>query len=217
MSDKFTALTPELYKYLIAHTMQPDEVLLELTQKTQTLGNVSRMQIAPDQGALLTLITKILNAELAIEVGTFTGYSAICIARGLKTGGQLICCELNETYADIAKQYFKKADLNERITIKLGPALETLNKLDVQNVDLAFVDADKENYLAYYEMLLPKIGTNGLIIFDNVLWHSSVIDPTANDSSVLAIRKLNDFLIKDRRVDVVMLAIADGMLLVRKR
>jgi len=214
---KFTALSDRLYQYLLAHSAPPDAILEDLIAETEKIGRLAVMQIAPDQGALLTMLGKLINAKLAIEVGTFTGYSGISIARGLAEGGQLITCDISKEYTTIAKRYFARAGLDNKITLKLGPAVETLAKLDVRDVDIAFIDADKTNYRNYYEAILPKMRKNGLIIFDNVLWGGAVVSRWANDADTVAIRELNDFLVQDSRVDVVMLPVADGLLLARKK
>jgi caffeoyl-CoA O-methyltransferase len=159
-----------------------------------------------------------MGARRAVEVGTFTGYSAISIARGLAPDGHLLCCDVNEEWAAIARRYFARAGLAERITLRIAPALETLRRLPpAPEIDLVFIDADKTNYRAYYEELLPRLRPNGLIIFDNVLWMGHVIDATDTSESTEAIRTLNDVLLRDERVDVVMLPVSDGITLARKR
>lgn len=217
MRNKFTTLTPELYRYIVSHTTPPDAVLQDLITETKKLGDISRMQIAQDQGILFTQLTRIMNTKLAVEVGTFTGYSAISIARGLTEEGKLITCEINEKYTKIAERYFKRAGLDRKISLKLGPAIETLQELRLRDVDIAFIDADKEGYLAYYEALLPNMRSGGLMMFDNVLWHGAVADPKTQDENSKAIRKFNDALIHDPRVEIVILPIADGLTLARKR
>jgi caffeoyl-CoA O-methyltransferase len=218
MHEKFTALTPALYEYLLAHNPPPDDVLRDLATETAALGPLSLMQIAVEQGAFLTLLARLIGARRAVEVGTFTGYSAIAIARGLAAGGHLQCCDVNEEWAAIARRHFARAGLSDRITLTLGPALDTLRVLPrTPEIDLAFIDADKPNYRAYYEELLPRLRPNGLMVFDNVLWMGQVIEPTDTSESTVALRELNDFLARDARVDAVMLPVADGLTLVRKR
>ena len=218
MQTKFTALTPPLYDYLLAHNPPPDDVLRDLAEETAALGPVSLMQVAVEQGALLTLLARLLGARLAIEVGTFTGYSAISIARGLAPEGRLLCCDVSERWTAIARRYFVRAGLAERITLRLGPAIDTLRALpSTPDVDLAFVDADKPSYLAYYEALLPRLRPGGLIVFDNVLWMGQVIDATDHSEDTEAIRTLNDTITKDARVESIMLPVADGLTLARKR
>jgi caffeoyl-CoA O-methyltransferase len=218
MQTKFTALTPPLYDYLLAHNPPPDDVLRDLAEETAALGPVSLMQVAVEQGALLTLLARLLGARLAIEIGTFTGYSAISIARGLAPEGRLLCCDVSERWTAIARRYFARAGLAERITLRLGPAIDTLRALpSTPDVDLAFVDADKPSYLAYYEALLPRLRPGGLIVFDNVLWMGQVIDATDHSEDTEAIRTLNDTITKDTRVESIMLPVADGLTLARKR
>lgn len=218
MHDKFTRLTPELYGYLVAHNPAQDPVLADLASETAALGPVSMMQIAVEQGAFLTLLAQVLEARFVVEVGTFTGYSAICLARGLASGGRLLCCDVSEEWTGIARRYWERAGVGERIELRLGPALDTLRALPATPaIDLAFVDADKTSYRAYYEELLARLRPNGLIVFDNVLWSGSVADPAATDESTVALRGLNDALAADPRVDAVMLPVADGLFLVRKR
>ncbi len=217
MPAKFTALTPALYDYLVAHTAV-DPVLRELAAETEALGPVSIMQVAPEQGALLTLLARLMGARRAVEIGTFTGYSAISIARGLAPGGRLLCCDVSEEWTAIARRYFARAGVADRIELRIAPAIETLRALPrTADVDLAFVDADKTGYAAYYDELLPRLRPNGLLVFDNVLWGGQVADAADPDESTAALRALNDRLAADTRVDAVMLPVSDGITLVRKR
>jgi caffeoyl-CoA O-methyltransferase len=218
MPHKFTALTPALYDYLVAHNPPPDAAQRELIAETERLGPISMMQVAVEQGAFLTQIGQLIGARRAVEVGTFTGYSAIAIARGLAPGGTLLCCDVSEEWTGIARRYFARAGVADRITLQIAPALETLRALPrTADIDLAFVDADKTGYRAYYDELLPRLRPNGLLMFDNVLWGGSVADPSDDGEDTRALRALNDFLRTDARVDVVMLPVADGISLVRKR
>ena len=218
MHEKFTTLTPALYDYLLAHTPAQDAVLRDLAAETAALGPVSLMQIAVEQGALLTWMTRLLDVRFAVEIGTFTGYSALSIARGLGSSGRLLCCDVSEEWTAIARRYWQRAGLGDRITLRLGPALETLAALPAApTIDLAFIDADKPNYRNYYEALLPRLSPRGVIMFDNVLWMGAVADPTNTEESTRAIRALNDFVAQDPRVEAVMLPVADGITLVRRR
>jgi caffeoyl-CoA O-methyltransferase len=218
MDDKFTTLTPQLYAYLLAHNPPRDAVLTDLAAETAALGGWSVMQIAHEQGALLTLLGKLLGAQRIVEVGTFTGYSAICLARGLAPGGQLLCCDVSEEWTAIARRYFARAGLADRIDLRIAPALDTLQALPERaEIDLVFIDADKSNYRHYYEALLPRVRPGGLFVFDNVLWKGEVANPANQDESTAAIRALNDHLVHDERVDTVMLPVADGVTLARKR
>jgi len=218
MHEKFTRLTPELYDYVVAHNPPPDAVLRDLAAETAALGPVSLMQVAVEQAAFLGWLARLMGARRAVEVGTFTGYSAIAIARGLGPDGHLLCCDVSEEWAAVARRYFARAGLTERITLRLAPALETLRALPrAADVDLAFVDADKESYRAYYDELLPRLRPGGVLVFDNVLWMGHVIDATDHSPSTEAIRALNDFLVREEGVEAVMLPVADGITLVRKR
>lgn len=218
MHPKFTALTPDLYEYLVAHNPPEDAVLQELAAETAALGPVSLMQVAHEQGAFLTWLTRLMGVRFAVEIGTFTGYSAISIARGLAPGGRLLCCDVSEDWTAIARRYWARAGLGDRIELRLGPALDTLRALPADSpVDLVFIDADKTNYRNYYETLLPRLRPNGVIVFDNVLWMGAVADSANQEESTVAIRALNDLVAGDERVEAVMLPIADGITLVRKR
>jgi caffeoyl-CoA O-methyltransferase len=218
MDEKFTALTPPLYQYLLDHNPAEDEVLRALAAETLEVGPLAIMQVAREQGHLLTLLTRLVGARRAVEIGTFTGYSAICIARGLADGGHLLACDVSEEWTAIARKYWARAGLEDRIELRIGPALDTVSALpETPEIDLVFIDADKTSYRAYYDALLPRLRPNGLIVFDNVLWMGAVANPDAQDESTVAIRALNDFLLTDERVDVVMLPVADGVTLVRKR
>ena len=218
MDDKFTTLTPGLYAYLLAHNPPRDAVLTDLAAETAALGGWSVMQIAHEQGAFLTLLARLIGARKVVEVGTFTGYSAICLARGLAPGGRLLCCDVSEEWTAVARRYWERAGLADRIELRIAPALETLQALPAAaDIDLVFIDADKPNYRNYYETLLPRVRPGGLFVFDNVLWMGEVANPANQDESTKAIRALNDFLVRDERVDSVMLPLADGVTLARKR
>jgi predicted O-methyltransferase YrrM len=215
---KFTRLTPELYRYVVDSCSRRDPLLDALAGETRALGGISVMQVSAEQGALLTLLARTLGARSAIEIGTFTGYSAICIARGLVAGGTLIACDISEEWTAIARRYFRRAGLDDRIELRIGPALDTLGALAAQTTfDLAFVDADKKSYHAYYEAILERLRPGGLLVIDNVLWMGQVIDPRDRSESTQAIRSLNARIAGDPRVDAVMLPVSDGITIVRKR
>ena len=215
---KATALTPELHRYLVDHGTPPDEVLADLTSATGELGDIALMQIAPEQGAFMTLFTRAIGARRAVEVGTFTGYSALCIARGLPADGHLLCCDVSEEWTAIARDAWAVAGVDDRIELRIGPAIETLRALpDTADVDLAFLDADKVGYLDYYEELVARLRPNGVILVDNVFQGGRVVDDDADDDSVVAIRAFNAHVADDDRVDAVMVPIADGLTFLRKR
>jgi len=177
------------------------------------------MQVSADQGALLTLLTAVSGVSYAVEVGTFTGYSSICIARGLREGGRLLCLDVSAEYTSYATKAWARAGLDDRIELKLAPALETLQALPTDApIDLGFIDADKPNYLAYYEELMARLRPNGLIMVDNTLWSGRVVtadDPT--DANLTAIKAFNDAIASDDRVDSYILPVSDGLTLIRKR
>jgi caffeoyl-CoA O-methyltransferase len=210
-------LSPAISDYLIAHGTPPDELQNRLIAETKTLGAVAGMQIAPEQGAFLTILTELIGARQAVEVGTFTGYSALCIARGLPTSGHLLCCDVNEEWTSIGRRYWAEAGLSDRIELRLGPAGDTLAGLPPDaSFDLAFIDADKPNYGLYYDEILSRLRSNGVILVDNVLWHGAVVDDS-HDANVDAIRAFNDRIAADDRIEAVMLPISDGLTLIRKR
>jgi caffeoyl-CoA O-methyltransferase len=220
--SKFTVLDDELHAYLVEHGARQDDVLLRVQEETAAMGDVAVMQIAPDQGAFMTLLCKLLDAREALELGTFTGYSAICIARGLASGGRLIACELSEEYAEIAARNFDAAGVADRIEIRIGPAIETLRALPEREVfDFAFIDADKPSYPDYYEESLARLRPGGLIVLDNVLTGGAVLESAPlghySEDSVTTMRALNDRIRDDERVDVAMVGVADGLMLARKR
>ena len=219
--SRFTALSDELHRYLIAHGARQDAVLERVERETAAMGQISVMQIAPDQGAFLTLLCRILGAREAIELGTFTGYSAICIARGLEPGGRLLACELSEEFAGIAARNLEAAGVADRVEIRIGAAAETLAELPARELfDFAFIDADKPGYPGYYEQLLERLRPGGLIAVDNVLAGGDVVavgEVERPAESLAAIRELNETIRDDQRVDVAMVGIADGLTLARKR
>ena len=219
MSDglKSLGLSEELHDYLVAHGTPPDATLRELQEVTRDkVGGMSIMQVAPEQGSFLTWMTRLIGARLAVEVGTFTGYSALCIARGLAPDGRLICCDVSDEWTSIGRPYWEKAGVAERIDLRIAPALETLAALPEERaIDLAFIDADKTNYANYYELLLPRIRPGGVILVDNVLWSGSVVDESNQEEQTNAIRAFNDKIASDARVEPVMLAISDGLTLIR--
>jgi len=213
-------LSPEVHEYLVAHGSRPDEIQQDLIEATQALGGVSRMQIAPEQGAMMTLLAKLIGARRALEVGTFTGYSALCVARGLPEDGRLVCCDISEEWPAIGRPFWERAGVADRIELRVGPAIETLRAMrgpDEQSFDLAFIDADKPGYRGYAEELLRLIRPGGLILVDNVLWGGSVVDESNQKEDTRAIRDFNDWAVADERLEAVMLPISDGLLLLRVR
>ena len=218
MGDKFTALTPELYRYLAAHGARQDDLLRELAAETAELGGISVMQIATEQGAFMSVIVKAIGAHRALELGTFTGYSAICIARALPEEGELITCDVSDEWTGIARRYFERAELAERIDLRLGPAIETLRAMPADELfDFAFIDADKAGYPDYYEEVLRLLRPGGLAMLDNMLRGGRVVDDEVTDEGDLAVIGLNEKILGDERVEMAMLGISDGVTLALKR
>jgi len=220
MSDapKSFQLSPEIHAYLIRHGTPPDAIQRELMEETQRLGGISIMQIAPEQGTFMTMLARAIGAKRAVEVGTFTGYSSLCIARGLPDDGKLLCCDVSEEWTAVGRRFWEKAGVAHKIELKIGPAVETLRALPEQErFDLGFIDADKPAYPAYYEEILKRLRPNGLILVDNVLWMGNVVNADAVDPHTLAIRAFNEMVAADARVDCVMLAVSDGLTILRKR
>lgn len=211
-------LSAEIHSYLIRHGTPPDAVQKALIEETQRLGGISMMQIAPEQGAFMTVLARAIGARRAVEVGTFTGYSALCTARGLPDDGRLLCCDVSEEWTAIGRPHWEKAGVAHKIELRIGPATETLRALPKEEVfDLAFIDADKPSYAAYYEEILVRMRPNGLILVDNVLWMGNIVNEAAQDPSTLALRAFNAMVASDTRVDCVMLPVADGLTILRKR
>lgn len=219
MEAKYIALTPELNNYITTHrSTTGDAVLDELRAETEKLGDISVMLISPEQGNFLSLFIAAIGARSAIEVGTFTGYSATCIARGLPADGKLICCDISEEWTSIARKYWLRAGVEDKIELRLGAADSTLAALEADvEFDFAFIDADKPNYDTYYELILPRLRPNGIIIFDNMLWSGRVVGGPVDDPNLQAINALNHKLAHDPRIESVLLPIADGLHICRKK
>jgi caffeoyl-CoA O-methyltransferase len=211
-------LKDELHNYLVAHSTPPDEIVEALIEETSAaLPEHARMQVAPEQAALLTMLTRLVGARRTVEVGTFTGLSSLAIARGLPDDGQLICFDISIEYTAVARRYWQRAGVTDRIDLRIGPASERLRELPGEpHLDLAFIDADKPNYRTYWRELVPRMRTGGLIVVDNVLWHGQVLRPAPGDADAQAITQFNDDILADDRVELVMLPIADGLTLARK-
>ncbi|HEY3725058.1 MAG TPA: O-methyltransferase [Acidimicrobiia bacterium] len=211
-------LSPAIHEYLVAHGTPPDAPQRALIEETAALGGISMMQIAPEQGAFMTLLTRIVGARRAVEVGTFTGYSALCIARGLPPDGRLLCCDVSEEWTSVGRRFWEQAGVADRIELRIAPAVETLRSLPRdESIDLAFIDADKPSYAAYYEELLARLRPNGVILVDNVLWGGSVAEEDPKDENRVAIRAFNDMVATDDRVDAAMIPVGDGLTLLRKK
>jgi caffeoyl-CoA O-methyltransferase len=211
-------LSPEAQQYLVQHGAAPDPIQRDLIEETSKLGGISMMQIAPEQGAFMTLLVRAIGARRAVEVGTFTGYSALCIARGLPDDGSLLCCDVSDEWTSVGKPYWERAGVAKKIELRIGPAADTLRALPKQELfDLGFIDADKQGYPTYFEEILARLRPNGLILVDNVLWMGAVVDASKQDESTQAIRAFNDRVAADSRVDCVMLPVSDGLTILRIR
>ncbi len=215
--DKFISITPELHRYSVEHSSFRDGAVPEVEQAGEDMGDLASMQIAGDQAAFMTILVAAIGARQALEVGTFLGYGAIAIARGLPADGGLVCCELDEGYASRAREHLSKAGLEGKVEFRIGPALESLRAMErTEQFDFAFIDADKTEYIDYFEETLPRTRPNGLIMLDNTLRDGTVLDPGDSDAAKVT-AELNDRLAKDDRVDVALLGVADGITMVRKR
>jgi caffeoyl-CoA O-methyltransferase len=211
-------LRPNLHAYLVAHSSPPDPLLRDLIAETAERfpGNV-RYQIGPEQGTFMTMLTSLMGAREAIEIGTFTGYSSVCLARGLAEDGKLICCDVSEEWTSLARTYWQKAGLTDRIELRLGPALDTLRALPASaSFDLAFIDADKRGYHGYWEEVVPRMRSGGMVLVDNTLLHGRIFEASP-DPDALAIREFNEHVLADDRVEVVMLPVGDGLTLARAK
>ncbi|MBW2316526.1 MAG: class I SAM-dependent methyltransferase [Deltaproteobacteria bacterium] len=211
-------LSEELHAYIVAHGTEPDAVQQSLIEETAKLGGISMMQIAPEQGTFMTLLVRALGAKRVLEVGTFTGYSALCIARALPDDGELLCCDVSDEWTSIGKPYWEKAGVAHKIDLKIAPAVETLAALpEDESWDMAFIDADKPNYPNYFEAILPRLKPNGVILVDNVLWSGNVAKPDADDDNTKAIRAFNKKVADDPRVEAAIIPLGDGITLLRKK
>lgn len=212
-------LRPELAEYVAARATPPDPVLVRLIERTRDqTGGSAGMQVGPTQGALLTLLARATGARRALEIGTFTGYSSICLARGLAEDGSLLCCDVSEEFTAIAREAWAEAGLTEMIELRLAPALQTLASLSPDDpFDLVFLDADKPNYPRYYEAVLPLLRPGGLLLVDNTLWSGEVVEPAREGSTAAMFQEFNDALAGDDRLDSVILPISDGMTIACKR
>jgi caffeoyl-CoA O-methyltransferase len=213
-------LTDQLYGYLLADGVRESAVARRLRAVTAELP-MAQMQISPEQGAFMQLLVRMLGARLTLEIGTFTGYSALVVAEALPAGGRVIACDVSEEWTAIARRFWTEAGVADRIELHLRPALATLDELLAQGragaFDFAFIDADKTSYDAYYERALTLLRTGGVVAVDNTLWGGAVADPARTDANTAAIRALNRRIRDDKRVDMVLLPIGDGLMLARKR
>jgi caffeoyl-CoA O-methyltransferase len=219
MTRRSEQLSEELHDYLVAHSAAPDDVLSQLATETEaSFPAAAGMQIGPEQGTFMTLLTQLTGASRALEIGTFTGYSSICIARGLSDGGRLTCCDVSEEWTSVARKYWQLAGVADRIELELRPAVQTLRAMPAsESFDFAFIDADKSGYVSYWDEVVPRIRPGGIILVDNTLSHGRVIDPDTTDENVAGIRAFNDHAAADDRVVLVLLPIGDGLTMARKK
>ncbi len=220
MHDKFISLTPRLHEYLLEVSLREPEILARLRKETSGHPRAV-MQIAPEQGQLMAFLVRLIGARRAVEVGVFTGYSSLAVALALPSDGRLVACDVSEEWTSVARRYWAEAGVADRVDLRLGPALETLAEIfresGADSFDMGFIDADKGNYAAYLESLWKLVRPGGLILLDNTLWDGKVVDPQADDPDTRAIRALNLSLRDDPRFDLVLLPVADGLTLLRKR
>lgn len=220
MPDRQIVVTEDIHRYIIDHSVREHEVLKKLRAETAKLADAG-MQIGPEQGQLMAILAKLINARRYIEIGVFTGYSTLAVALALPEDGRVVACDVSEEWTSIGRRYWKEAGVDHKIDLRLQPALQTLDTLIADGksgtYDFAFIDADKPNYDAYYERVLQLVRSGGLILLDNVLWSGRIVDPKAQDAETVAFKRLNAKLHADERVDISLLPIGDGVTLVRKR
>jgi predicted O-methyltransferase YrrM len=219
MARRSLELDDRLYDYLVQFGTRESELLKDLRNETAKLPGAG-MQIGPEQGAFMGLLVELIGARRALEIGTFTGYSSLCIAGAMPADGKLICCDVSEEYTKVARNYWRRAGLESKIELRIGPAVATLDALisaDVEPFDFAFIDADKTNYSNYYDRAIQLVRPGGLIAIDNVLWGGDVANPAENDEDTKAIRAVNEMVRNDERVTLALAPIGDGLTLARKR
>ena len=215
MAGRSPLLPEKIARYIHEHSVREAAVLRELRAATASVP-YSGMQIGADQGQFMAILVKLMGARRCLEIGTYTGYSALAVALALPKDGRIVCCDVSEEWTAVGKPFWKRAGVEKKIDLRIGPALETLKKLKGP-FDFVFIDADKPNYLNYYERCLKLLRRGGLIAIDNVLWSGEVANPHASDELTLALRRFNDRLRRDRRVDLAMLSVGDGVTLALKR
>ena len=220
MSNRSIVLTDSLYEYLTEVSLRESPLLLALREETASMSNRS-MQISPEQGQFMALLARLMGARRCLEVGVFTGYSSLATALALPEDGRILACDVSEEWTAMARRYWRAAGVEHKIDLRLAPATQTLDGLlgagRAASYDLAFIDADKTNYLAYYERVLSLLRPGGLVLVDNTLWSGRVADPEVGDEDTVALRHFNEVLHRDERVDLSLLPMGDGLTLARKR
>ena len=219
MTGKTIGLEGRLYDYYAAHAYREPEILKELRIETAKLGGNAQMQIGPEQGAFMAMLAQLMGAKHILEIGTFTGYSSLAMA--LAGDAKIIAADVSEEWTNVARRYWKKAGVADRIELRLGPGAETIQHLEKSGAsgsfDMMFIDADKSSYDIYYEGGLKLLRSGGVMLIDNVLWSGSVADPSIKDEDTSALRALNTKIMADDRVDLVMVPICDGVTMARKK
>ena len=220
MSNDFLPLTETLYQWLLANSLREPDVLRRLREETAATNPHAVMAISPEQGQLMMLLLKLINAQRTLEVGVFTGYSSLCTALALPSNGQIVACDVSAEWTSVARRYWAEAGVAEKVSLRLAPATETLDALLAEGqagtFDFAFIDADKTNYDAYYERVLPLLRPGGLIVFDNMLWYGKVADESVQDADTVALRALSVKLHHDARVFISLIPLGDGVTLALK-
>ncbi|MCY4069329.1 MAG: class I SAM-dependent methyltransferase [Acidimicrobiaceae bacterium] len=218
MSSQHSVLSEAVADYIETVSTGPDELQRELMAVTARLGEWSNMQINSAQGSFMTILTTLTRPRFAVEVGTFTGYSALAVAKALPRGGRLLCCDVSEEWTRIARHFWERAGVADCIDLRIGPALDTLRSLPAEpTIDMAFIDADKSSYVAYYEEILSRLSESGMILVDNTLKDGTVTDSDNTDTGTVEMRSFNAHVSNDDRVDVVLIPIADGLSMITRR
>lgn len=219
MTRKTLTINDQIYDYLLSISLRETDIQRELREETAK-HKMAMMQVSPDQGQFMALLVRLINAKKIIEIGVFTGYSSLCMALAMPADGQIIACDINQEYTDIARKYWEKAGVSKKINLVLAPAIQTLDNLiehgEAGTFDFAFIDADKPEYPDYYERTLKLTRSGGLIVIDNVLWYGKPANPAEKDKDTRAIRNFNQMLYNDKRIQLSMLSIADGVTLALK-
>lgn len=216
MSNKTLEISDDLLEYILKTGVKESDIARRLREETMGL-EMARMQIAPEQGNYMAFMANLIDARRYLEIGTFTGYSMLCVMHGMGEGASAVACDISEEWTAVARKYWREAGIEERIVLHLAPAEETLGRLETGSFDLAFIDADKERYDLYYEACLELLRAGGLLMIDNIFWGGAVADTGKNDEETLAIRALNEKIMADNRVDASMVPIGDGLMVVKKR
>jgi predicted O-methyltransferase YrrM len=220
MSNTSIGLPDDLHAYVLAHGVREPDILRRLREETAALPE-HNMQIAPEQGAFLALLVGLLGAQRCIELGTFTGYSSLAVALAMPSDGRIVCCDLSADWTSVARRYWAEAGVADRVDLRLGPALESLDALlaggAAGTFDFAFIDASKREYPEYHERIIRLLRSGGLAVYDNVFWGGEIVDETKTDPDTLGVRRLNDRIAADERVTISMIPVADGLTLALKR